>query len=146
MVFPRITRRISFATKYIMKRFPVLYLLVFLALRPKMAATLPSLLKSNLQIVRDRVANRKKLKNPDYFSSLLPEDRPLPPDNSVVAQANHLIVGGFNPDTNLFTTAVYYLLKNPNTYERFKGEIRRSLISWIRLTTTPCNYSHISMP
>ena len=108
-----------------MKRFPLLYPLIF-----KMAATLPNLLKSQLQIVQDRVANRKRLKYPDYFSSLLPEDRPLPPDNNLVAQANHLIVDGSDPDTNLFTAAVHYLLENPNTYEWFKGEIRRSLISW----------------
>lgn len=108
----------------VMKRFPLLYPLVFLALPPKLAATLPTLLKSNLKIVQDRVKRRDHLDHPDYFTLLLPKDKPLPPDDFLVAQANHLIVGGFDPDTNLFTGAVHYLLENPHTYNRLKAEIR----------------------
>ncbi|RAH75491.1 cytochrome P450 [Aspergillus aculeatinus CBS 121060] len=85
----------------VMRRFPLLHPLVFLALPPRMAAILPTLLKTNKQIVRDRVNNRDSLKHPDYFSLLLPEDKPVPEQDFLVAQANHLIVGGFDPDTNL---------------------------------------------
>ncbi|KAL8919063.1 MAG: hypothetical protein Q9172_005164 [Xanthocarpia lactea] len=117
-----------------MKRFPLLYPLVFLALPPKLATTLPTLLKSNLRIVQDRVARRKNLSHPDYFSLLLPEDQPVPPDDFLVAQANHLIVGGFDPDTNLFTGAVHYLLENPETYERLRDEIRGTFSSWEQIS------------
>ena len=114
----------------VMKRFPLLYPLIFLALPPKLATTLPILLKSNLRIVQDRVANRKDLRHPDYFSMLIPEDKPVPSDDFLVAQANHLIVGGFDPDTNLFTGAVHYLLENPETYEKLKSEIRGTFSDW----------------
>ncbi|KAL8646995.1 MAG: hypothetical protein Q9226_006615 [Calogaya cf. arnoldii] len=118
----------------VMKRFPLLYPLVVLALPPKLATTLPTLLKSNLRIVQDRVARRKDLSHPDYFSLPLPEDQPVPPDDFLVAQANHLIVGGFDPDTNLFTGAVQYLLENPETYERLRDEIRGTFFSWEQIS------------
>lgn len=63
-----------------MKQFRLLYPLVFLALPLKLAITLPTLLESNLRIVQDRVARRKHLSNPDYFSQLLPEGQPVSPD------------------------------------------------------------------
>ena len=113
-----------------MKRFPLLYPLVFLALPPKLAATLPTLLKANLTIVRDRVTNRHDLKHPDYFSLLVQDNAPVPSDGFLVAQANHLIVGGFDPDTNLFTAAVHYLLEHPQTMEKLKREVRNSFASY----------------
>ncbi|KAL8797417.1 MAG: hypothetical protein Q9182_007207 [Xanthomendoza sp. 2 TL-2023] len=118
----------------IMKRFPLLYPLVFLALPPKLATTLPTLLKSNLRIVQDRVARRNDLSHPDYFSLLLPKDRPAPSDDFLVAQANHLIVGGFDPDTNLFTGAVHYLLEKAQTYERLRDEIRGAFSNWAQIS------------
>lgn len=102
----------------------MLYPLVFLALPPGLATTLPTLLKSNLKIVQERVKRRDHIDHPDYFTFLLPQDRPVPSDDFLVAQANHLIVGGFDPDTNLFTGAVHYLLENAHTYSRLKAEIR----------------------
>ena len=117
-----------------MKRFPLLYPLVFLALPPKLALILPTLLKSNLQIVQKRVADRKELKHPDYFSLLVQEHEPPPPDDFQVAQANHLIVNGFDPDTNLFTAAVHYLLEYPRTFDRLKSEIRDNLSNFKQLT------------
>ena len=129
----------------VMKRFPLLYPLVFLALPPKLALVLPTLLKSNLQIVQKRVADRKELKHPDYFSLLVPEHGPPPPDDFLVAQANHLIVGGFDPDTNLFTAAVHYLLEYPRTFDRLKSEIRDNFSSLKQLTNDalqPLPYLH----
>ncbi|KAL8857192.1 MAG: hypothetical protein Q9178_006247 [Gyalolechia marmorata] len=117
------------------ERFPLLYPLVFLALPPKLATTLPTLLlKSNLRIVQDRFASRKDVSHPDYFSLLLPEDQPVPPDDFLVAQANHLIVGGFAPDTNLFMGAVHYLLENLKTYERLRDDIRGTFSSWEQIS------------
>lgn len=113
-----------------MKRFPLLYPLVFLALPPKLAATLPTLLKANLTIVRDRIANRHSLPHPDYFSLLIPDNEPVPSEGFLVAQANHLIVGGFDPDTNLFTAAVHFLLTHPDKLEILKREIRSAFASY----------------
>ena len=120
-----------------MKRFPLLYPLVIFALPPKLATTLPILLRENLTIVRNRVKDRHDLKHPDYFSLLLPEDRPLPSDDFLVAQANHLIVGGFDPDTNLFTAAVHFLLTQPQQMERLKQEIRNAFTSWDQIQNEP---------
>lgn len=114
----------------VMKRFPLLYPLVFLALPPKLATTLPTLLKSNLRIVQERIKRRDHIDHADYFTFLLPQDRPVPSDGFLVAQANHLIVGGLDPDTNLSTSAVHYLLENAHTYDRLKTEIRSRFSSY----------------
>ena len=47
-----------------------------------------------------------------------------------MAQVNHLIVGGLDPDTNLFTAAFYYLLENPKTYDGLRDEVRGRFLSW----------------
>lgn len=128
-----------------MKRFPLLFPLVFLALPPKLATTLPILLRSNLKIVQERVARRDNLKHPDYFSLLLPEGKPTPSDDFLVAQANHLIVGGFDPDTNLFTAAIHYLLENPQTYDLLRDEVRGKFSSGDQMsneTLQPLPYLH----
>ena len=128
-----------------MKRFPLLFPLVFLALPPRLATVLPILLRSNLKIVQERVARRNDLKHPDYFSFLLPEGKPAPSDDFLVAQANHLIVGGLDPDTNLFTAAIHYLLENPETYDRLKDEIRGRFLSWDQMSNDaiqPLPYIH----
>ena len=131
-LFLRTFRGIGFwgTLNQVMKRFPLLYPLVFLALPPTLAGVLPILLKTNLQIVQDRVKNRNNLRHPDYFSLLVTSDAPAPPDDFLVAQANHLIVGGFDPDTNLFTAAVHYLLENPNTYKLLRAEIEGKFTSY----------------
>ena len=91
-----------------MKRFPLLLPLVFFALPPKLATTLPTLLRSNL--------------------------KPAPSDDFFVAQANHLIVGGFDPGTNLLTAATHYLLENPQTYDRLRNEVRSRFSSWDQMS------------
>ena len=128
-----------------MKRFPLLFPLVFLALPPKLATIMPTLLRSNLKIIQERVVHRDNLKHPDYFSLLLPEGKPAPSDDFLVAQANHLILGGLDPDTNLFTAAIHYLLKNPETYDRLKDEVRGRFLSWDQMNNDaiqPLPYIH----
>ncbi|RAH76706.1 cytochrome P450 [Aspergillus japonicus CBS 114.51] len=114
----------------VMRRFPLLHPLVFLALPPRMAAILPTLLKTNKQIVRDRVNNRDSLKHPDYFSLLLPKNKPVPEQDFLVAQANHLIVGGFDPDTNLFTAAIFFLSEHRDTLQKLQTEIRDTFATY----------------
>src|SRR5690349_12429854 len=107
-----------------MKRFPLLHPLVFAALPPKLALVIPTIVHENTKIVQERVARRHKLAHPDYFSLMIKDDQEIPEDDFLVAQANHLIVGGFDPDTNLFTAGVHYLLTNPDKLEKLQNELR----------------------
>ena len=116
-----------------MRRFPLLQPLVFFALPPKLAVILPTLLKVNHQIIEGRVKNKDSIKHPDYFSLLVPSNKEAPSADFLVAQANHLIVGGFDPDTNLFTSAVFFLLMNPCILEKFKEEIRGTFSSYAEI-------------
>ena len=111
----------------------------------KLATILSTLLEFNLKIVQERVARRDSLKHPDYFSLLLPEGKPAPSDDFLVAQANYLIVGGFDPDTNLFTAAVHYLLENSRNYDRLRDEVRGRFSSWDQINNDniqPIPYLH----
>ena len=51
-----------------------------------------------------------------------------------MAQATHLIAGGYDPGTNLFTAATYYLLENPLTYDRLRDEVRSKFSSWDQMS------------
>lgn len=93
-------------------------------------------------------ARRDDLKHPDYFSFLLPEGNPTPSDDFLVAQANHLTVGCFGPDTDLFTAAVHYLLENPQTYDPLRDEVRGEFSSWDQMsneTLHPLPYLHAAI-
>ena len=98
-----------------------------------------------MKIVHERVTRRDNLEHPDYFSHLLQEGKPAPSDDFLVAQANHLIVGGLDPDTNLFTAAIHYLLENSETYDRLVDEVRGRFLSWDRMNDDamqPLPYVH----
>lgn len=113
-----------------MKRFPLLYPLVFFALPPSLAKTVPWLLKENKRIVVDRVVRRDSLEHPDYFSALVSDKKPIPSNEFLLAQANHLIIGGLDPTTNLFTSILYFLLEYPDKLEKVKQEIRGTFCSY----------------
>jgi cytochrome P450 len=106
-----------------MRRFPLLEPLVFFALPPSLAAIVPTILRENRNIVRDRVERRNKLAHPDYFS-LMVNDEQQPSEDFLLAQANHLIIAGFDPNTNLFTSGVHYLLTNPTKLDKLQQEAR----------------------
>jgi cytochrome P450 len=57
-----------------------------------------------------------------------------PPQEFLVAQANHLIVGGFDPDTNLFTSAVHFLLVNKDKLKKLQSEVRDQFSSYSDIT------------
>lgn len=106
-----------------MTRFPLLRPLVFFALPPRLAVIVPTILRQNREIVRDRVAGRNKLAHPDYFS-LMVHDEQQPSEDFLLAQANHLIIAGFDPNSNLFTSGVHYLLTNPTKLDKLQQEVR----------------------
>ncbi|KAI0194231.1 cytochrome P450 [Astrocystis sublimbata] len=115
-------------------RFPLLYPIVFLLLPPRLAMVIPTIVRENNTIVRDRIARRNKLAQPDYFSLMVKDDGDAPARDFLVAQANHLIVGGFDPDTNLFTSAVHFLLANPDKLAKMTAEVRQRFASYDDIT------------
>jgi cytochrome P450 len=112
-----------------MYRWPWLHALIFAALPYRLALVIPTIYRENHMMVRSRVQRRDKLRHPDYFS-LMVTDENIPSEDFLVAQANHLIIGGFDPDTNLFTSAVYYLLTNPKKLEKLQQEVRGRFSSY----------------
>ncbi|KAI5918478.1 cytochrome P450 [Camillea tinctor] len=113
-----------------MKRFPLLYPLVFFALPPSLAKTIPWLLKENKRIVVDRIERRDRLEHPDYFSALVRNNKPVPSEEFLLAQANHLIIGGLDPVTNLFTSVLFFLLQYPDKLEKLQQEVRGTFASY----------------
>ena len=110
-------------------RWPWLHAIVFAALPYQLALVIPTILRENNKMVQSRVQRREKLVHPDYFS-LMVTDEETPSDEFLVAQANHLIIGGFDPDTNLFTSAMFFLLTNPGKLEKLQQEIRNQFVSY----------------
>lgn len=89
-----------------------------------MKKTLPILLQTNREEVHKRVQRRHELKHPDYLSMLVPNNSPVPSEAWLVAQANEVVVAGFDPHTNLFTSCVYFLLKEPEKLRKLNKELR----------------------
>ena len=96
--------------------------------------TVPTLLRLNRQEVRARVERRQNLRHPDYIQQQLPqstdEKQELPTEEWLLAQANVLIVAGFDPITNLLSAVVYYLCKSPVKTQRLAQEIQEAFSSY----------------
>lgn len=105
-------------------RFPLIKPVVWLLVPPSVAVSVPTLLAMNRKEVQRRLASRNKLRHPDYFEFLLPKSSPDPTKEWLLAQANVLVVAGFDPSTNLLSSALYYLLAEPNTLQALIKEIR----------------------
>ena len=119
----------------VMKRFPSLFPFMFLyILSTEFRSIVPRLLKKNREEVRQRVARRYDLTHPDYFAQLLPEKGPIPSEAYLLAQANVLIIAGFDPITNLFTATVYFLLANPDKLQKLAKEIRGAFSEYDQIT------------
>lgn len=54
----------------------------------------------------------------------------MPTEEWLLAQANVLIVAGFDPITNLLSAVVYYLCKSPVKTQRLAQEIREAFLSY----------------
>lgn len=89
--------------------------------------TVPTLLRLNRQEVRARIHRRERLAHPDYIQHLLPSDgKELPTEDWLLAQANVLIVAGFDPMTNLMNALIYYLCRSPDKLRILSAEIREA--------------------
>lgn len=112
------------------RRFPLLHPLVFLMLPPSIARRVPWLLAESKRIVKERVERRHKLEHQDLLTPLVSDDKPLPNIDWLVAQANHLILGGVDPGANVWTAAVLFLLQNPEKLKKLQDEIRGTFSSY----------------
>lgn len=106
----------------VFKRFPLLHPLVYLVLPP----SLVRLLREHKRIVSKRVENPKDYKQRDYFTSFVQEGRAIPSQNPdwLLAQVNHIFIGGLDPDTQLFWSAILFLTQHPDKLKKFSDEIR----------------------
>jgi cytochrome P450 len=97
---------------------------IWFLLPPSIATLMPRLLRMNRKEVRERLARSGRLEHPDLFECLLPKGEPIPAEDWLLSQANVLIVAGFDPHTNLSSSALYFLASNPTKLEIAASEIR----------------------
>lgn len=107
-------------------RFPLIKPVIWLLVPPSVAVSVPRLLAMNRKEVQRRLSSRNELHHPDYFESLLPKNSPDHSEEWLLAQANVLVVAGFDPSTNLLSSALYYLLAEPSTLQTLATEIREA--------------------
>lgn len=118
----------------VLMRFPLIKPIVWLLIPPSVAVSVPTLLKMNRKEVQRRVESRNNLDHPDYFEYLLPKGAPEPSEDWLLAQANVLVVAGFDPSTNLLSSAIYHLLREPETLRRLIIEIREAFLQYHDIT------------
>ena len=84
------------------------------------------LLREHKRIVSNRVVKAKEFKQRDYFTSFTQEGRTIPNTNPdwLLAQVNHIFIGGLDPDTQLFWSAILFLTQHPDKFQKFAAEIR----------------------
>ncbi|KXJ94939.1 cytochrome P450 [Microdochium bolleyi] len=122
----------------VFSRFPLLRPLGLLFVPPSVVKTLPTLLRMNRQEVRSRMARKDNLLHPDYMQHLVPEEKSegggpveeMPTEDWLVAQANVLVLAGFDPLTNVMVAVMYYLCRSPDKLRRLTEEIRGAFTSY----------------
>ncbi|KAF7537746.1 hypothetical protein G7054_g3474 [Neopestalotiopsis clavispora] len=129
--FLNIFRQASFVgtVHQVFYRWPLLHWLIFESIPYRLALVVPTILRENHRIVRSRVEGRDDLNHPDYFSLMVSDDH-IPSDEFLVAQANHLIIGGLDPNTNLWTSLMHFLLTHPEKLQKLQNEIRERFPSY----------------
>lgn len=100
--------------------------------------TMATCLRWNREEVRARIGRKDDLKHPDYMQFLFPRDKgkggeapePMPTEDWMLAQANVLLIAGFDPITNELVAVLYYLTRNPDKLGRLSDEIRSAFKSY----------------
>ncbi|KAJ6020768.1 cytochrome P450 [Penicillium herquei] len=122
-------------TNQVTRRFRMLRPFVWFLIPPSVVLTVPTLLRLNRQEIRRRMSQRDEIKHPDYVEQLLPKDgKPDPTEDWILAQANVFIVAGFDPMTNLISSALYFLLTNKDKYGHAQKEIRAEFAEYNDIT------------
>ncbi|KAJ4397736.1 hypothetical protein N0V93_001971 [Gnomoniopsis smithogilvyi] len=119
----------------VFKRFPLLHPIVWFLFPPSVVLTVPTLLRLNRQEVRARIDRRDRLAHPDYIQHLFPQNgKEMPTEDWLLAQANVLIVAGFDPMTNLMNAVVYNLCRSPDKLQALCDEIRQVFQTYDEIT------------
>jgi cytochrome P450 len=85
----------------------------------------------NREEMRRRIAQKDELSHADLFQYLMPEDGKIEPDEEwLLSHANVLMVAGFDPHANLFSSIFYFLSKHREKLELAVDEIRGSFESY----------------
>ena len=108
--------------------------LIWIFLPPSIATLMPKLLRMNRTEVRNRLTRRNELEHPDLFEYLLEKGKPDPDEDWLLSHANVLIVAGFDPHTNLSSSMIYFLARNPDKLKRAVEEVRRTFSSYDEIT------------
>nr|XP_036577183.1 benzoate 4-monooxygenase cytochrome p450 [Colletotrichum truncatum]KAF6784095.1 benzoate 4-monooxygenase cytochrome p450 [Colletotrichum truncatum] len=116
--------------RQVLKKFPLLFPLAPFFIPTSVTRTIPTWIQFNRKIVDERLSKRKELQGKDYFSWLLKDDSKIPSEEWLVAQSNVLLAAGFDPLTNILTSAVYFLCKTPRALERLSDEISGSFSTY----------------
>jgi cytochrome P450 len=115
-------------------RFMMLRPLIWFFLPPSIATLMPKLLRMNRTEVRNRLKKRNQLEHPDLFEYLLEKDKPDPPEDWLLSHANVLIVAGFDPHTNLSSSMIYFLARNPDKLKIAVEEVRGTFTNYHDIT------------
>ncbi|KAK1594657.1 cytochrome P450 [Colletotrichum navitas] len=116
--------------RQVLKKFPLLYPLSPFFVPKSVSKTIPTWVRLNADIVSQRLLKRQELQGNDYFSWLLRNDEKLQSTEWLVAQSNVLVGAGFDPLTNVLTSALFYLCKTPRALDRLSQEIRGEFSSY----------------
>ncbi|TDZ31489.1 Cytochrome P450 monooxygenase BOA3 [Colletotrichum spinosum] len=116
--------------RQVLKKFPLLFPLAPLFIPASVTRTIPTWIQFNCDIVAERLSKQEKLQGRDYFAWLLRDGSKAPTEEWLVAQSNVLLAAGFDPLTNILTSAVYYLCKTPRALNRLCGEVRNDFASY----------------
>jgi len=88
--------------------------------------------------MKSRLARAHQLEHPDLFQYLLPEKGDGVPDESwLLSHANVLIVAGFDPHANLYSSLMYYLAKYPEKLRIAAVEVRDTFRSYGDIVSEP---------
>ncbi|KAK2058345.1 cytochrome P450 [Colletotrichum caudatum] len=116
--------------RQVLKKFPLLYPLSPLFVPKSVSKTIPTWIRLNTEIVAQRLSKRQQLQGKDYFSWLLRDESKTESEEWLIAQSNVLIAAGFDPLSNILTSAIFYLCKTPRALDRFAEEIRGEFSSY----------------
>ncbi|KAH7329712.1 cytochrome P450, partial [Stachybotrys elegans] len=119
--------------KTVMKRFPLLYPLVYVMLPPKMVLSYLKAHKISLELIRQRIKNRHERKPLDYIHQLVKDDAALPPEGLVVSQAGHFIYDHFE-SSSVLSAGMYFLATNPGVMANLQAEVRSTFASLSDMT------------
>jgi cytochrome P450 len=112
----------------VLRRFPMLYPLCYILLPYKVALSYFTAHKASKLLIRKRVSERHEKVSLDYISQFMKDEKALPPDDFLVAQAGHLILDHFE-SSSVLSAGIYFLTTNPEVMCKLQMELREAFNS-----------------